>query len=214
MKGPKGDKGDCGHCGPCGETGHTGHCGETGPPGHCGCPGPTGPTRILIDQVDFLARDFVKNTAAADPDRSFANLYSPAGSVYVKTWASPVSTEPSGHVYLFFSRNRLRAPGATVTIKLHFLVIGSSDWIRFSADRDSVAPGATLGSAIGPIIYSDEIFVSEPAPHVDPTLNSANHYVATFSFIPSPGLDPYARVSRICPPSSFEWPRISFGSSN
>ena len=227
-KGDKGDKGDQGEVGPQGIQGEVGPMGPQGIPGAQGDKGdkgdqgevgpegprgPPGPDKDLMDQVDFLTRDFLKATASADPDRAFSNLYPPAGSVYVKAWASVNSSMLQEPVNLVFPRNALRLTGAPVIVKLHFLIVrsvGDSGWVQFSAARESTAPGAAIATTFGAPVLSDEIFVAEPATPGDPSLNSANHYVATFSFVPSVLLDPFARVTlsftRVLPSSGTEYP--------
>lgn len=214
-QGPQGIQGEVGPQGiqgPQGDKGDKGDQGEVGPQGPEGPRGPEGPTIALMDQVDFLTRDFMKATASADPDRAFSNIYDPAGSVYVKTWAAINSTMAQEPVSLVFPRNALRATGASVTIKLHFLVVrstGASGWVRFSAVRGSDAPGTQIATTFGADVLSDEIFVAEPAAPIDPSLNSAAHYVASFTFTPSAGLDPFARVffsfTRITPTNGPEY---------
>lgn len=173
-----------------------------------------------MDQQEFLARDFVKNTASADADQLFDNIYVDFNRYYVRAWRMPVSSDDFVNTLsLVAPFSAYRVNSSIVHVRIHVLVRRTNDasgYVRFRMFRDVVfpvpevaLPNATLGTSLLPLADSDEVFITEPAA-VTTGRDSLAHYMFSFSLPSSPFPIPNARffvgIERVTPTLGPEYP--------
>jgi len=153
-----------------------------------------------VEELIIFGKSWYKDTAAADPDEVFINLYGPIQNFYVKAWRVPESSvkqEPLNSVFSLpyyvdttadrvaaFNFLALRLPGTVL----------KSGWIQIQF-REEISSDGEILEPLGLPRLSAPVFVTDGPPNPDPALATSRYFTNNIIF-PGVVIPPFVPGSR------------------